>query len=328
MEETLGKRISANRKRLGLTQDQLAERLGVTAQAVSKWENDQSCPDIGTLPKLAEIFDITTDELLGSAPREKKKVLEAEVVEPEDPHTGGVEIHVNGGKRGLLGFAIWLLLAGLLLLINPYGPWMAMDTWTVLWTSGLLVFGLFGLVHRFSVFRLGCAILGGLSLASQMFLPKLQLTWPVFLMVLGGLLLIDALLGKREKTITVPVAGHVNTKSSCDKGENSFTCSASFGEKKYVIDCPRLSRGRAELAFGELTLDLSRCGQIQDGCCLDLKASFGEMKVLVPQSCRVQPNVRTSFGDCSVRGEPGAHAESTLYIDGSVSFGEMEIRYI
>ena len=56
MEETLGKRIVFHRKRLGLTQDALAELMGVTAQAVSKWENDQSCPDIGALPKLAEIF--------------------------------------------------------------------------------------------------------------------------------------------------------------------------------------------------------------------------------------------------------------------------------
>ena len=64
MEQTLGKRIVHHRKRLGLTQDQLAEKLGVTAQAVSKWENDQSCPDIATLPKLAQIFGITVDELL------------------------------------------------------------------------------------------------------------------------------------------------------------------------------------------------------------------------------------------------------------------------
>ena len=46
MEKTLGKRIMLHRKALGLTQEQLAEKLGVTAQAVSKWENDQSCPDI------------------------------------------------------------------------------------------------------------------------------------------------------------------------------------------------------------------------------------------------------------------------------------------
>lgn len=42
MEETLGKRIAFHRKRLALTQDALAEQLGVTAQAVSKWENEVS----------------------------------------------------------------------------------------------------------------------------------------------------------------------------------------------------------------------------------------------------------------------------------------------
>ena len=42
MEETLGKRIAAYRKALGLTQDALAEQLGITAQAVSKWENGVS----------------------------------------------------------------------------------------------------------------------------------------------------------------------------------------------------------------------------------------------------------------------------------------------
>ena len=64
MEETLGKRIVSNRKRLGITQDRMAEQLGVTAQAVSKWENDQSCPDIAMLPKLADIFGISVDALL------------------------------------------------------------------------------------------------------------------------------------------------------------------------------------------------------------------------------------------------------------------------
>ena len=77
---TFGKRIVAQRKRLGLTQDRLAELLGITAQAVSKWENDQSCPDITMLPKLAEVFGISTDDLLGL---EKKQILLAEVVTEE-----------------------------------------------------------------------------------------------------------------------------------------------------------------------------------------------------------------------------------------------------
>ena len=75
MEETLGKRIVQHRKDMGLTQDQLAERLGVTAQAVSKWENDQSCPDINMLPKLAELFGTTTDALLGREPVHEGKIV-------------------------------------------------------------------------------------------------------------------------------------------------------------------------------------------------------------------------------------------------------------
>ena len=53
MEMTLGQRISMLRKLKGLRQDDLAEKLGVSPQAVSKWENDQTCPDIMLLPKLA-----------------------------------------------------------------------------------------------------------------------------------------------------------------------------------------------------------------------------------------------------------------------------------
>lgn len=66
---TLSARISALRKEKGLTQEELAEKLGVSSQAVSKWENDLSCPDIMLLPQLSKIFDTTTDELL-SGPKE------------------------------------------------------------------------------------------------------------------------------------------------------------------------------------------------------------------------------------------------------------------
>lgn len=61
---TLGRRIQALRKEQALTQDALAERMDVTPQAVSKWENDQSCPDIMSLPKLARELHTTVDTLL------------------------------------------------------------------------------------------------------------------------------------------------------------------------------------------------------------------------------------------------------------------------
>ncbi len=53
------------RKRQGLTQEELAKKLGVTNQSVSKWESAQCCPDIGLLPMLADIFEISMDELFG-----------------------------------------------------------------------------------------------------------------------------------------------------------------------------------------------------------------------------------------------------------------------
>ena len=61
---TMGSRIAARRKGKGMTQEELAARLGVSAQAVSKWENDGSCPDISLLPRLCRILGITSDELL------------------------------------------------------------------------------------------------------------------------------------------------------------------------------------------------------------------------------------------------------------------------
>lgn len=64
MDMTIGKRIAALRKEKGLRQEELAEMLGISGQAVSKWENDQTCPDISLLPQLAKIFGVTVDELL------------------------------------------------------------------------------------------------------------------------------------------------------------------------------------------------------------------------------------------------------------------------
>ena len=64
MNTTIGKRIAALRREKGLKQEELAEKLGVSAQAVSKWENDQTCPDISLLPLLAKTLGVSVDELL------------------------------------------------------------------------------------------------------------------------------------------------------------------------------------------------------------------------------------------------------------------------
>lgn len=63
-KRTLGMMISSLRKEKGITQLQLAEKMGVTDKAVSKWERDLSMPDLNSIPKLAEIFEISVDDLM------------------------------------------------------------------------------------------------------------------------------------------------------------------------------------------------------------------------------------------------------------------------
>ena len=76
MEQTLGKRIALLRKEKALTQDTLAEILGVSPQAVSKWENDQTCPDISLLPQLSGILGVTVDELLSGKTQALEPVVQ------------------------------------------------------------------------------------------------------------------------------------------------------------------------------------------------------------------------------------------------------------
>ena len=65
MLNNLNERISYYRRKCGLTQEELAEKCSVSPQAVSKWENGLTAPDISLLPRLGEVFGCTTDELLG-----------------------------------------------------------------------------------------------------------------------------------------------------------------------------------------------------------------------------------------------------------------------
>ena len=63
-QQTFGSMIATLRKEKGMTQLELAEKMAITDKAVSKWERDLSFPDISALPKLAEILNVTVDELM------------------------------------------------------------------------------------------------------------------------------------------------------------------------------------------------------------------------------------------------------------------------
>ena len=63
-KKTIGQFIAILRKANGMTQKQLAEKLNVTDKTVSRWERDESAPDLMLIPVIADIFQITSDELL------------------------------------------------------------------------------------------------------------------------------------------------------------------------------------------------------------------------------------------------------------------------
>ena len=72
----LGSQIRNRRQALGLSQDQLAERVYATRQSVSNWENDRTCPDIKSLLLLAEVFSTSLDELVKGDIAEMKKQID------------------------------------------------------------------------------------------------------------------------------------------------------------------------------------------------------------------------------------------------------------
>lgn len=97
MEETIGKRIADLRRAKGLTQDEVAERLGVSPQAVSKWENDISYPDISLLVPLAGLLGVSVDHLLDR----KKNDSVLRVLPPEERKNTDemlLKIIVNSGE--------------------------------------------------------------------------------------------------------------------------------------------------------------------------------------------------------------------------------------
>lgn len=81
----IGKRITSYRKTLDMTQEELAAKLNITAQAVSKWENGLSLPDIAVLPELARAFNTSMDKLFGNEGTDSKAADVDQIYKPKFP---------------------------------------------------------------------------------------------------------------------------------------------------------------------------------------------------------------------------------------------------
>lgn len=325
---TLGERIKHHRKRLGLTQEQLAERMGVSPQAVSKWENNLSCPDIAALPQLAEVFGISVDELLG------KSAHTAEVVE-EKPGKGSFKFQWDGNHAGRyysILFAIFVLVFGGLWLMNVWLN-IAVSWWTLLWTLSLVYAGACGLRHRFSTVSVVLILIGAYFLLSNYGLLGLTLGWeivvPVCILVGGISLLIDACRKKRRSKF-VTVNGSREPRCECICTDGCLNCEMAFGDYHTTVDTECLHKGHIEGAFGDFTVDFSGVEAVGPGCELSLECSFGDLTLLIPSRYAVQMNGTEQFASkISVQGAPAEPAQGVINIrSAEASFGAITIRYI
>ena len=101
MQETFGQRLQRLRKNAGLTQEEVATKLNITGQAVSKWENDVSAPDISILVELSDILNVSLDELLGKEretaliPQEQRKNIDKMFLKVNILSNDGDKVKVN-----------------------------------------------------------------------------------------------------------------------------------------------------------------------------------------------------------------------------------------
>ncbi len=143
---TLAEKILHLRTQQGLSQLELAERLGVSRQSVSKWETGQSVPDLDKLIKLADLFGITVDELVREGERPQPPQPEPQgnqVVYVREKHSltstqrAGICVEAAGLILALLGVAgfgaisillgVGLILLGLPLLLARKHPWIILS---------------------------------------------------------------------------------------------------------------------------------------------------------------------------------------------------------
>lgn len=106
---TFAEKLKNIRRQAGMSQEQLAEKLGVSRQAVTKWETDAGIPDIENIMAISALFDISIDELLSNEKGAKRSaeylfesVTEYDIDEPKryDMKFGGAKQFVLSGYEG------------------------------------------------------------------------------------------------------------------------------------------------------------------------------------------------------------------------------------
>ena len=330
-QQSMGKRIMQLRKEKGYTQEQLAEMMGVSAQAVSKWENDVSCPDISILPQLAEKLGVSTDELLGVKPIEPKGVI----VDGQNKKDGDGSFSVSWDgaknvKKDGVWFAVLMIVLGIAFLLQRLNL-VSFGIWGVIWPAVIIGLGISWMVKRFSFFSLAVAGLGVYFLLFNLGMISLVLTWgiiwPSLLVLLGLTILYEALIPHKDKCCGVHFSGDKNKRSQYREENGFVSYECSFSEENRKVAAEDFLGGDIEISFGKSELDLTNIKRVNQNAKLDVDVSFATFDLIVPKTMRVFLKSDKSFGSIQMNGEPNPDASLAINVDGDVSFGSMNIYY-
>ena len=333
-KETMGKRIADLRKQKGMTQEQLAQQLGVTAQAVSKWENDLSCPDISILPQLAEVLGVTTDELLGKVQLRSLSLEDAEKTEKRK-HT--VNVRLNLQKWEKVVFALLVMGLGIVFLLSALHVielGEGISLWSVLWPFCLTFIGVMLCKSDLSPVSLGIALFGLYMLLYNVGVIPAQyrltwsMIWPAALILIGLTVLLGYLFPRKK--------GEGEGFFHVEKGDPVFEYAEEGGyvrvesafstqTKKVTGDEP-FRGAKIDMSFGSLTFDLTEAN-IENGATIDADVSFGSMTLRLPAFVGIKSESSAAFGGVNCpTGDPNAAIRINL--KGDVSFGKIEVEYV
>ena len=147
--DKIGKFIALNRKNKGLTQEQLAEKLGVTNKTISRWETGKYMPDLSLLKPLSEELGITLNELLSGEKIEEQKIVEnteKNIINTIDYSSKKVE---NEHKK----ISIILMILGAIISISALTIFNKESSWCSIYSIiGIIIF-VIGLVRNFKKFK-------------------------------------------------------------------------------------------------------------------------------------------------------------------------------
>ncbi len=325
---TMGERISKLRREKSMTQEELAEKLGVSAQAVSKWENNVCCPDISIIPKMASIFGVSTDMLLGVEEAPKAAEAKAEAVPKK-----ALKAWKRSFKLHALAPALFVILLGASLLWNSMAG-LGIGFWKIFLIDGIIAIGACAVFSRITPFSLGALALGVIYHLVAFDVIKWTdkydgMIIPALIILVGLSMFYNVLFPKKcHKRIINGINTDKSTRFDAKEQDGVLEYSLSFGDDSYCVNSTDFKGGSISVSFSDATVDFSNVTELADGAELDVSVSFGELTILLPRNIAIIDGDKNGvFSDfASSGGSPDADAKP-LILTASVSFGVLNIKY-